>query len=150
MIGRTLGGATVGIIQGVLILLVCMITGFRPQHWMAVVSSFAFVTIIAISFAALGTAIGSVIKDMQGFHLIGNCIVMPMVFLSGALYPLNHLPKVLSAITCMNPLSYGVDGLRGSLIGLWHFSYFVDIGLLGCVAIAFLLTGAYCFSKIEI
>jgi ABC-2 type transport system permease protein len=150
MIGHTLGGATVGIFQGVLILLLCMITGFRPQHWFAVLSAFGFVAMISISFAALGTMIGSTIKNMQSFHIVANFMVMPMVFLSGALYPLTHLPIVLSVITRINPLSYGVDGLRGTLIGLWHFSYILDMGLLGCVAAVFLMSGAYSFSKIEI
>jgi ABC-2 type transport system permease protein len=150
MIGHTLGGATVGMVQGVLILLVCIIAGFRPQHWTAVPSAFGFVAIVAITFAALGTMMGSVIKDMQGFQLVGNFMVMPMFFLSGALYPLSHLPKVLSIITSIDPLSYGVDGLRGTLIGLWHFSYFLDIFLLCSMAAVFLMSGAYLFSRIEI
>jgi ABC-2 type transport system permease protein len=150
MIGRTLGGATVGMIQGVLMLLVCIIIGFRPQHWIAVLWALSFVAMVSISFAAFGMMMGSIIKDMQGFHLISNLIVMPMFFLSGALYPLSRLPKVLSVITHINPLSYGVDGLRGTLIGLWHFSYFMDISLLGCVAAIFLVSGAYLFSRVEI
>ena len=150
MIGQTLGGATVGMIQGVLILLVCMIAGFRPQPWVAVLSALGFVAIIAITFAALGTMMGSLIKDMEGFQLVGNFMVMPMFFLSGALYPLSHLPKVLSVITSIDPLSYGVDGLRGTLIGLWHFSSFLDVFLLCCMAAVFLMAGAYLFSRIEI
>ena len=149
MIGRTLGGATVGIFQGVLILLLCMLAGFRPQHWNAALSSFGFVALIAISFAALGTMIGSTVKDMQSFHVIGNFIVMPMVFLSGALYPLSHQPRVLTLITAANPLSYGVDGLRGTLIGSWHFNYFLDVGLLTCVTVLFLVMGGYFFARLE-
>jgi ABC-2 type transport system permease protein len=149
MIGRTLGGATVGIFQGVLILLLCILAGFRPQHWGAVLSSLGFVAMISISFAALGTMIGSTVKDMQSFHVIGNFIVMPMVFLSGALYPLSHQPRVLTLITAVNPLSYGVDGLRGTLIGSWHFNCFLDIGLLTCVTVLFLVMGAYFFSRLE-
>jgi ABC-2 type transport system permease protein len=73
-----------------------------------------------------------------------------MFFLSGALYPLGELPRVLSLITTINPLSFGVDGLRGALIGLWHFSYFVDSLSLCCMAAVFLMAGAYLFCKIEI
>jgi ABC-2 type transport system permease protein len=149
MVGRTLGGATVGIFQGVLILLLCILAGFRPQHWSAVLSSFGFVAMISISFAALGTMIGSSVKDMQSFNVIGNFLVMPMVFLSGALYPLSHQPRILTLITDLNPLSYGVDGLRGTLIGSWHFNYFLDIGLLTFVAVLFLVIGAYSFSRLE-
>src|ERR1700691_5932195 len=123
MVGRTLGGATVAIIQGTLILLICLIAGFRPQSWFAIPVAFLFVAMIAIVFAALGTAIGSVIQDMQGFQLVMNFLVMPIFFLSGALYPLRNLPRVLTWITHADPLSYGVDGLRGVLIGTWQFGF---------------------------
>jgi ABC-2 type transport system permease protein len=150
MLGRTLGGATVAIIQGTLILIVCLIAGFRPQHWLAIPGAFVFVFMIAIVFAALGTTIGSIIKDMQGFQLIMNFLVMPIFFLSGALYPLTHLPTVLTIVTRLDPLSYGVDGLRGVLIGLWHFSFAIDVGVLGLMAAVFLGTGAYMFSRIQL
>jgi ABC-2 type transport system permease protein len=150
MIGRTLGGATVAIIQGTLILVVCMIAGFRPQHWIAIPLAFVFVSMIAIVFAALGTGVGSIIKDMQGFQLIMNFMVMPIFFLSGALYPLSHLPFVMKVITRMDPLSYGVDGLRGVLTGIWQFNFALDLALLGGIAVFFLGMGAYLFSRIEI
>lgn len=150
MVGRTLGGATVAIIQGTLILLVCLIAGFRPQHWLALPAAFVFVAMIAIVFAALGTTIGSVIKDMQGFQLVMNFLVMPLFFLSGALFPLSHLPRALSIITRADPLSYGVDGLRGVLTGAWQFSFTTDLGVLGVLAAIFLGTGAYMFSRIQL
>jgi ABC-2 type transport system permease protein len=150
MIGRTLGGATVAIIQGVLILVVCLIAGFRPAHWLAIPEAFVFVALIAMVFAALGTNIGSVIKDMQGFQLIMNFMVMPIFFLSGALYPLSHLPSVLKIITRVDPLSYGVDGLRGVLIGSWQFNFTLDVTVLAGLAAVLLGSGAYLFSRIEI
>jgi ABC-2 type transport system permease protein len=105
---------------------------------------------IAIAAAALGTTMGSIIQDVKGFQLTINLLVMPMFFLSVALYPLNDLSRVLSFITKLDPLSYGFDGLRGSLIGLWHFSYAADLGLLFVVAVVFLMGGAYLFSRIDI
>jgi ABC-2 type transport system permease protein len=150
MIGRTLGGATVAMIQGLLFLIVCLIAGFRPHHWLAIPFAFFFVAMIAITFAALGTTMGSVVKDMQGFQLIMNFMVMPMFFLSGALYPLKDLGRILTVITHIDPLSYGVDGLRGALIEQWTFSFRLDIAFLACVAAIFLITGAYLFSRIEI
>jgi ABC-2 type transport system permease protein len=149
MLGRTLGGATVGVVQGALILLVCVIMGFRPQNWTAILSSFSFVVLISISFSAIGMTLGSLIKNMQSFHTIGNVLIMPLVFLSGSIYPLSHLPTFLSLITRINPLSYGVDGLRGTLTGQWHFNYFLDISLLCCLSTIFLIAGAYLFSRLE-
>ena len=149
MFGRTLGGATVAMIQGTLFLLVCLIAGFRPQHWLAIPGAFIFVGMIALVFAALGTTIGSLIKDMQGFQLVMNFLLLPLFFLSGALYPLNNLPQALSAVTRLDPMSYGVDGLRGALTGVWHFNFALDLAVLLCLAGVFLCTGAYFFSRIE-
>jgi len=150
MIGRTLGGATVAVLQGTLILVICLIAGFRPHSWMAVPVAFLFVILIAVVFAALGTAIGSTIKDMQGFQLVMNFLVMPLFFLSGALYPLANLGVVMKVITRLDPLTYGVDGLRGALINQWHFSAAFNASLLGLIALGFLSLGAYLFSRIEV
>src|SRR6201993_4481228 len=150
MIGRTLGGATVAVLQGTLILLICLIAGFRPHKWLAIPAAFVFVMLIAIVFAALGTAIGSAIKDMQGFQLVMNFMVLPIFFLSGALYPLANLGVVLTFITRLDPLTYGVDGLRGALINHWHFNPAINAGVLGVIALVFLSLGAYLFSKIEV
>jgi len=74
---------------------------------------------------------------------------MPLFFLSGALYPLNNLPRALSAATLIDPMSYGVDGLRGALTGVWHFNIALDLTVLVCLTFVFLCTGAYFFSRIE-
>jgi ABC-2 type transport system permease protein len=150
MLGRTLGGATVAIIQGLLIFIVCLIAGFRPTSATAIPIAILFMMLIAIVFAALGTVIGSSLKDMQGFQLVMNFLVMPIFFLSGALYPLTNLPKVLALLTRLDPLTYGVDGVRSVLIGVTHFGPTVDVAVLIGVAILLLTLGAWRFSKIEI
>jgi ABC-2 type transport system permease protein len=150
MVGRTLGGATVAVLQGTLILIITLIAGFRPDAWVAIPAAFLFVILIAVVFAALGTAIGSVLKDMQGFQLIMNFLVLPIFFLSGALYPLKGLPRAMAVITRIDPLTYGVDGLRGSLIRAWQFNAVLDVAVLAAIAVAFQSTGAYLFTKIEV
>jgi ABC-2 type transport system permease protein len=150
MIGRTLGGATVATLQGTLIFVVCMIAGFRPTHLALIPLGFLFMLLIAIVFAAFGTAIGSGLQDMQGFQLIMNFLVLPIFFLSGALYRLDNLPKVLSIFTRVDPLSYGVDGLRGALIGVSQFGAATNLIVLTCIAVVLLIFGAWRFSKIEI
>ena len=150
MIGRTLGGATVAMLQGTLIVVVCLIAGFRPVSLIGIPLGFVFMALIAVVFAALGTSIGSSLQDMQGFQLIMNFLVLPIFFLSGALFPLNNLPKALSFVTKLDPLSYGVDGLRAALIGTSHFGVIVDAVVLAVVAVGLLGLGAWRFSKIEI
>ena len=150
MIGKTLGGATVAMIQGLLVVVVCVIAGFRSVSLAAIPVAFVFMGMIAFLFAALGTAIGSLLQDMQGFQLIMNFLVLPIFFLSGALFPLNNLPKALDMITRIDPLSYGVDGLRTTLIGVSHFGLALDALVLCLVTAAFLGIGSYLFSKIQL
>ena len=150
MAGRTLGGATVAVIQGLLVAIVCLIAGFRPVSLAMVPVGLGFMLMIAIVFAALGTAIGSALKDMQGFQMTMNFLVMPIFFLSGALFPLNNLPRVLGWITSADPLAYGIDGMRSALLGMAHFGPVIDGTVLAAVALLFLSLGAYSFSKIEI
>jgi ABC-2 type transport system permease protein len=150
MIGRTLGGATIAMIQGLLVLVVCIIAGFRPAGIAALGLALVFIAMTAVVFAALGTAIGSTLKDMQGFQLIMNFMVMPIFFLSGALFPLSNLPAALTAATRIDPLAYGVDGIRGALIGISQFGFATDAAVLGVVASAFLVLGAWSFSRIQV
>jgi ABC-2 type transport system permease protein len=150
MAGRTLGGATVATAQGLLIFLVSLVAGFRPVSLWALPVALAVLVLTAMVFAALGTAIGSTLKDMQGFQLVMNFMVMPIFFLSGALYPLANLPKALAVLTRLDPLTYGVDGVRGALIGVTHFGIAFDALALAGVAVLLLGVGAWRFSKIEI
>jgi ABC-2 type transport system permease protein len=150
MIGRTLGGATTATIQGTLVLAVCLLAGFRPHDLGGVLLGFLFMALIAVVFAALGTIIGSALRDMQGFQLVMNFLVMPIFFLSGALYPLSNLPGALTVATRLDPLSYGVDGLRGAFIGQSHFGVATDFAVLGVLAACFLALGARAFSRIQV
>jgi ABC-2 type transport system permease protein len=150
MIGRTLGGATIAMIHGTLVFIVCMIAGFRPQGFAAVPMALLFMALTAIVFAGLGTAIGSALKDMQGFQFIMNFLVMPIFFLSGALFPLGGLPPALMVATRVDPLSYGIDGLRAALIAQSQFSVVTDVAVLVAFAVAFLALGARAFSRIQI
>lgn len=150
MIGRTLGGATVASMQGIIVLIISIIIGFRPQSFAHVFAALAIMVLTAVLFTALGTAIASLLDDMQGFQLIMNFLIMPLFFLSGALFPLNDLPAVLSAIIIIDPLSYGVDGLRGTLVGSSHFGVGLDILVLSVITVILVSIGSYLFSRIQI
>jgi ABC-2 type transport system permease protein len=150
MIGRTLGGATVAIIQGIIIFLLSFIVGFRPYSLPLLPLAFIFMFLIAIIFTALGTAIASKLEDMQGFQLIMNFIIMPTFFLSGALFPLKEIPKILEIIVKFNPLAYGVDSIRGTLVNSSYFGLQTDILVLIFLAIILLSLGSYLFNKIQI
>ncbi len=150
MIGRTLGGATVAILQGMIVVIICLIAGFHPKDFGSLPMAFIFMALIAVLFTALGTAIASVLSDFQGFQFVMNFLVMPIFFLSGALFPLTGLPKVIEFLANINPLSYGIDGLRIALIGVAHFSVGLDLAVLSVVALAALGLGSYLFSRIQL
>ena len=150
MIGRTLGGATVATLQGVIVLVVTLLAGFRPQNLSTLPVAIAFMFLIALLFTALATAIASVLEDMQGFQLIMNFLVMPLFFLSGALFPLRGLPRAIGLAAMLDPLSYGVDGLRGTLSGVAYFGLWPDLLVLVAVTAGFVALGGYLFSRIQI
>ncbi len=150
MLGRTLGGATVSVIQGLIVFTVSLIFGFRITNPLLLPLALMFMFLIALLFTAFGTAIASRMEDMQAFPLIMNFIIMPIFFFSGALFPLEGLSRPIEIITHLNPLSYGVDGLRGALGGAYHLGMFNDLLLLSSSTLIVFAVGSYLFSKIQI
>ncbi len=150
MIGRTLGGATVALFQGVIIFFLAVLVGFRPVDLQSLPIAFTFMCLLALFFTAFGTAVASLMQDMQAFPLIMNFLVMPMFFLSGAIFPIRGVPQSIAFIAKINPLSYGVDGIRTALIGEGNLGLTLDYLVLGIFSGALLIIGSYLFSKIEI
>jgi len=150
MLGRTLGGATVALLQGLLVLLLSLLVGFRPASLATLPEAVLYMTLIAIVFCALGTALGSRLQNMQAFPMVSSFVMMPMYFLSGALYPLAGLPAAMKVVTAANPLTYGVDGVRGALIGSWHFGSGIDLLVLVGVGALFVGLGAWSFARIQL
>ena len=149
MIGRTLGGASVALMQGLIVLIITIPLGFRPDI-LNLPLGFVFMVLIALFFTAFGTAVASLLKDMQGFQMIMSFVIMPIFFLSGSLFPTDGLPGVLRIFLIINPLSYGIDGMRGAFIGLSNFGLGFDFLVLGLITVVILAIGSYLFSKIQI
>ena len=150
MIGRTLGCSTMASVQGFIVFLLSLIIGFRPVVSDKLVWVPIFIFLIALFFTALGTAIGSTLEDMHAFPLVINFVIMPLFFLSSALFPLEGLPRAINIIAILNPLTYGVDGIRGALTGQLHFGFATDfLVLFFCVIVGFIF-GGYRFNKIEV
>lgn len=150
MIGKTLGGATIATIQGVIIFFLTLIIGFRPQNILAFPIATFIMFLVALFYTSLGTAIASTLKDFHGFQLIMSFLVMPTFFLSGAVFPLKNTPPFIQIISKINPLTYGVDGLRESLVGIKYFGLTTDITVLVLLSIIVLTVGSYLFSRIEV
>lgn len=150
MLGKTLGGATVAVLQGFIVLVLSLFVGFKFPSAGLLALAFVFMFLIALLFAGLGIAIASVLEDMHGFQLIMNFLVMPIFFLSGALFPLTGLPKAILIITAIDPLSYGVDGLRGTLANATHYGLMPDFLILTAICAVLIGLGSYLFSKIQV
>jgi ABC-2 type transport system permease protein len=149
MVGRTLGGATVSVIQGVAVLIISFLVGFRVYHILLVFMGLLFMFITAVFFVGLGTAIASRMRDMQAFPIIMNFLVMPLFFLSGSIFPLDAAPKALQVLGRIDPLSYGIDGLRYAFIGTSSLNPWLDLLVLSLFSAAVLLIGRRLFEKME-
>jgi len=151
IVGRTLGGATTALIQGFVILLIAIIIGTPISGVSGLLMAIIFMTLIAFSAVGLGLIIASKMNDFQSFPIIMNLIIMPLLFLSSAFFPVAENPTLLK-IAYFNPLFYMVDGLRGSLIGAEHAvikNPFISLGIVLIICITLLSIGSILFSKSE-
>jgi len=150
VIGRIFAGMTSGIIQAFVLLGISVLLGVKIASIAGVLASVVFIVLIAMSFVGLGISFASRMQDMQGFQLIMNFLIFPMFMLSGALFPLGGLPLWLASLSYLDPLTYGVDGLRGLIIGTSHLPILMDAGILSGFCIAMILLATYLFSKTEV
>lgn len=150
MLGKTLGGATIATLQGVVVLLLTLLVGFRPENLTMLPIAIAIMFLISLLYTSVGMTIASLLEDFHGFQLIMNFLVMPSFFLSGALFPLKHVPRIFEQIARINPLTYGVDALRESLTCYTHLGLTFDVFILSSLTVVFLVLGSYLFSKIQI
>ncbi len=155
IIGRTLGGATVALIQGFIILLIALGLGVKISGVFGLLLTFVFMILIAFTAVGFGLVLASKMEDFQGFQLIMNLLIMPLLFLSSAFFPVTADPRQLipiDKICFFNPLFYMVDGLRGSLItGTATVNPpLLDLLVVLVVCIIMMGLGSYFFSKSEV
>ena len=101
--------------------------------------------LIAFAMTSLGLLVASRMSSFEGFGTIANFVIMPMFFLSGAVFPLATAPRPLQIVGMLNPLSYGVDALRGLSLGIRHFPLALDIGVLVLFAAAMVAGAVWAF-----
>jgi ABC-2 type transport system permease protein len=149
VLGRIAGGITTALIQSLLILLISVIMGFRASWPASFLLAFLFMLLIGFTFIGLGLIFASKMKDMQGFGIVMNFIIFPLFFLSGALYPLGNLPWFVRALSYIDPLTFGIDGLRGSLIKVSSLPILLDLAIMIGFSLVMVFLGAYFFEKSE-
>jgi len=149
ILGRSLGGMTTALIQALIIVGIAVAMGVKLSS----VSGFLLGIVIMILTCAIFTGFGLIIAtklgNLEGFMAIMNLIIFPIFFLSGAFFPLQSMPTWLRYIMYIDPLTYGVDGLRGTLIGVAAFPLWLDFTVLIILCLALATLGSYFFSKME-
>jgi ABC-2 type transport system permease protein len=149
-IGRTLGGATIATLQGIFVLVITIFMGIHIADWFMIPAAIGFMFLISLLFTALGTAIASKLEDMQAFQLIVNFLVMPLFFMSNAMFSTAGFPEPLFTIAKYNPLSFGVDGIRSALTGMSQHAMFTDLWVLIVVTVILMIIGSKLFSDIQV
>ena len=149
ILGRSLGGMTTAIIQALIIVGIAVAMGIKLSS----VSGFFLAILIMIltcaAFTGFGLIIATKLGNLEGFMAIMNLIVFPIFLLSGALFPIQSMPSWLRYIMYIDPLTYGVDGLRGTLIGVAAFPLWLDFTVLLILCVALATLGSYFFSRME-
>ncbi len=127
--GKVLGGATDAMIQVVFLLIIGLFISV-PLTPIIIINAFLMLLLISIAMVSIGLVIGANLKSPEGFTLVINFVMWPMFFFSGALFPVSNLSGWLSAVTFINPLTYGVDAVRGIILGTHQFPIFLDIAVM--------------------
>ena len=151
VLGRVAGGMTIALIQGLLVGVGAVVLGADLQITpVSVAIAVGTMVLITASFVSVGLVFASVLNDMHGFSLIVNFFVFPIFFLSGALFPVANLPAWVRPLCYADPLTYGVDLLRGTLAGMGTFPPLLDLAVLCGFCVAALTVGTILFARIEV
>ena len=163
VIGKAIGSATVSVMQGIIMLVLAPIVGVS-LNFILVLKLIPTLIIISMSLSGLGILVASRMRSQQGFQLIVQLMIFPLIFLSGVFFPVNNVPPWLEVISKINPLTYGVDAIRqiflggaagqGSVaLGITVFGHtmtvFEDVLLVVIFGVALLSIAAWSFSKQE-
>jgi ABC-2 type transport system permease protein len=119
VVGKIAGSSTIVLINGILIFIIAIIFGAIPLSYLSAWGIFLAVVVcilISFIFVSVGLIIAARMQSMEGFQMIMSFLIMPVFILSGAFFPITNLPPWLGFLTKINPLSYGVDALRGALL----------------------------------
>jgi ABC-2 type transport system permease protein len=116
VLGKALGGSTVAMFQGAILLILAPILGVSLDP-LLVLKLLGLMFLTAFAVTSMGILIAARLQSMEAFQMLMNFLIMPMFFLSGAFFPLRGLPAWMSVITRFDPVAYGVDPMRRLLLG---------------------------------
>jgi ABC-2 type transport system permease protein len=152
VLGKIAGSATVSLITALVILIVVVFAGIIPLSALSVFGvsvAVLFMIIISSIFVALGLIIASTINNIDGFNVVINFLVLPVFFLSGALFPLDNVPLWMRILAAIDPLFYAVDGMRGALIGLHTYPLYLDFAAVFAICVLFVAIADVAFRRMQ-
>jgi ABC-2 type transport system permease protein len=149
MFGSVLGGATISLVQGIILFIIALLLGFHPVNWAYLPLTVLFMGMLALAVIGFSAGIGAVVNDMQAFVAVNNFLLIPLFFLSSALFPLDSVPTAMKIIASFNPISYAVDAIRFTLINQSHFGLPMDFAVLTVTVILLMTFGSYRFRQIQ-
>ena len=147
--GKTLGGMSNSLVQVFILLIVGALIGiqFTP---LSLLQTVAVVLLFSFALTSLGLALGSYMHSLEGFQMIVSFVVLPLFFLSGALFPLDNLPEWLLISTMLNPATYAVDALRSAILELGgSYPFEMDVGILMAFTAGLGIFGVLSFRRMK-
>jgi len=115
-LGKVLGSALVALLQALVMLALTPLLGLRMGP-LTVLQVLGLLALLSLFPAGLGILVASRLRSLQGFHLVMQMLLFPLIFLSGVFFPVNNVPAWLMALVKVNPLTYGVDAVRQAFLG---------------------------------
>ncbi len=146
ILGRIIGDSLIAVLQGLIILGLSFLVAHSLNPW-GVPASMFYMLILSLAFTGVGVSLALKITSMEAFQMIISFLMLPLVFLSGAFYPLKYMPDWMKIIAYVNPLTYTVDGIRYWLTGVSTFNPLLDLAVLAGLAAIALVAAARLFSK---
>lgn len=147
-IGKALGGSTVAMIQGTIMLIFAPIIGVKLSIPIVLIL-LPLMFLVSFAVTSTGIVVAARMKSMEGFQMIMNFLLMPMFFLSGALFPLVGLPLWMNYLVRIDPMTYGVDLMRYTVIGYNRYSLATDFIILIAFCVVMMALAVYQFGKTE-
>lgn len=152
VIGKALSGTIVSTIQAVIVLALFPFLGLKLGA-LNIVGIILICAALSFSISAFGIVLATFYESYESFSVIMNFIIMPMFFLSGAMYPVKLLPEILKFVAKLNPLTYGIDALKHLISPLAKgpmspdFNIITDLSVVIITSIAFVLIGGKAFER---
>jgi len=157
LLGKVLGGATVAVMHGCLVLLLAKFADVNLT-WMKVLEALGLMSMLAFALTSLGVVIANHIRSFQGFGIFSNAVILPLYFTSSSIFPLDPAlsraqtrvvyPEWLVTMVEWNPLTYAIDSLRGALIDYNQFDPHLGILIMGVSGVALFALALFQFRRI--